>query len=563
MRFGSVILGLMLFVATAVARPNIVLINCDDFDFDESELWDFYDYREHPSYTGAAMLGYTNDWKNGLSYKLPMLTPHIRSLAEEGCVFDRFYMTSSMCTPSRYSLMTGQYASRSPMLEREFGKTVPAGFQQESDLAPKQWIFPKAMQAVGYATGLVGKWHLNAPGSEERGFIEPSLAGKNARDPKIAARIQEVYDKGVNYVRDNFGFDYVGAIYQHNANGLGLPKELVGSEHHLEWQTYHALQFLDRHHDHPFFLYFAPSVPHGWFGGDLMGAPVEATLRGYSNEHIAAQASREEVVRRLKERGVDMRNAGATWLDDSVGAVLQKLKQYGLEENTLVIFTSDHQSRGKFSVTEGCRVPFVARWPGKIPARSRCGQLMANIDMTPTLLSLVGGKAPEGIVIDGLDMSRFFQGASGPLTERDLLLEIGYMRAVVSGDWKYCALRFPPDRPVERSVAVWRQAREIMRAKGITPPPKDAPITDEEMKYVSYDGRIYYDRFTGEPELSQGPNRTFPHYTERDQLYDLDADPYEQMNLFSNPEHAVKLKEMQKRLSNELSKLPRQFGEFH
>lgn len=546
-----------------ISRPNIVLINCDDLDFDETELWDFYDYHEYPSFTGARMLGHTNDWKNGLAYKLPMLTPNIRSLAEEGCVFERFYMTSSLCTPSRYSLMTGQYASRSPLLDRLFGKTGSAGFQMEGDLAPGQWVFPKALQRAGYATGMVGKWHLLQPGSEERGFIFPSLKNADAHDPKVAAHIEEVYRKGCDYVRRNYGFDYVGGIYQHNANGLGLPKELVKSEHHMEWQTYYAVDFIDQYHDKPFFLYFAPTVPHGWYGrGAVLDGPIEATPEGYTRKHIGSQPSRDDLLRRIKENHIDMRNIEGTWLDDGIGAVLQRLDEYGLRENTLVIFTSDQQSRGKFSCYEGCHVPFVVRWPERIPAGSRCNQLAANIDMAPTLLHLADAKVPQGVVIDGMDVSPLFLGQTDWLARRDLLLEIGYMRAVVSGDWQYCAFRLPTGKEPERDPSSWKQAREKIRQDGGVPPPLNAPLTPEEIGCMSYDGRIYYKRFTGKPWLAQGPNRTFPHYSEKDQLFNLQQDPYEQDNLYDNPEYAQKLKEMQRKLTEEISTLPRRFGEF-
>jgi arylsulfatase A-like enzyme len=546
--------------------PNIVVINCDDLDFDESELWDFYDYRKFPSYTGAERLGCTHEWVPGLSYKLPMLTPHIRSLAEEGAVFERFYMTSAMCTPSRYSLMTGQYATRSPAALEHTAENEPVALYLQSTLASGQWIFPKTLHEAGYATGLAGKWHL-AEGGEEKGFLVPPLRDADPRDPAVAARVREVYGKGVDYIKANYGFDFVGAVYQHNANGLGVPRELVASEHHLEWQTFHAKEFLDAHHDRPFFLYYAPTLPHGFSGpselGDPMDKPLDATVSGFTTAHLGAQPSRQSVRERLAAKNIDRRNAMATWLDDSVGEVLRKLDEYGLKQNTIVIFTSDQQSRGKFSVTEGCRVPFVVRWPAQIPPGSRVAALMANIDLAPTLLALAGAQPPADAVIDGADMSRFFLDPKTPAPAgRSLLLEIGYMRAVVSDGWKYCALRVPEGRGYVRDPASWAQARELMREKGLSVPDKDAPLTDEEKAVMSYDGKIYYYRFTGKPWFDQGPHRTFPHYADHDQLYNLDADPYEQTNLFDNPECAARLAEMRAFLSRELAKLPRPFAEF-
>jgi arylsulfatase A-like enzyme len=294
-----------------------------------------------------------------------------------------------------------------------------------------------------------------------------------------------------------------------------------------------------------------------------MDKPIEATIAGYTNEHIGAQPSRADVRRRLQEKGIDKRNAMATWLDDSVGEVLGKLDQFGVKGDTLVILTSDHQSRGKFSVTEGCRVPFVARWPGHLPAGSRVAQLMANIDLAPTLLALAGAADPAGRTIDGLDLSRFFLDppAARPV-ERDLLLEIGYMRAVVSRDWKYCALRVPADQRLRRDQASWQQARELMREQGLAVPAPDAPLTPEEQAVMSYDGKIYYYRFTGKPWFDQGPHRTFPHYAAHDQLFDLAADPYEQTNLFDHPECRSRLIDLHGRLAALLARFPREFAEF-
>jgi arylsulfatase A-like enzyme len=380
--------------------------------------------------------------------------------------------------------------------------------------------------------------------------------------------VGEVYRNGVEFIKSNYGFDYVGAVYQHNANGLGLPKELVRSEHHVEWQTHHAKEFLERHHSQPFFLYYAPTAPHGWYGadshmGDPMEMPIEATVSGFTEEHLGAQPSRADVLRRLREKKIDKRNAMATWLDDSIGEVLRKIDAHGLRENTVVIFTSDQQSRGKFSVTEGCRVPFVVRWPAKIRPGTRVPQLMANIDMAPTLLALAGLQIPAQARIDGLEMAAFFRDpASAKPVERDLLLEIGYMRAVVSGDWKYCALRVPEDKKYRRDVASWHESRDLKKQKGLPVPAKDAPLTEEEKAFMSYDGQIHYFRFTGEPWFAQAPHRTFPHYPEPDQLYNVANDPYEQANLFGNPEFRGKVEEMRGRLTALLRQFPREFGEF-
>ncbi len=531
-------------------RPNIVFIYTDDLDFDETELSKFYSEDKYPSYTGAKKRGFTSDWGRGLYddhvYDTPLLTPNIRSLAEEGRVFNRFYVTATLCVPSRYTLLTGQHASRSPEYTPLVGPTAAAPIHNESALAPQQWIFPKAMQEAGYATGLVGKWHLHPRFSgPERGVMDPPISQADAKDPRVADLVAKTYQRGVDFILQNYGFDYAGGIYHENPSGLGIPKELIGSHHHMEWQTYHALEFIDQYHEQPFFLYFAPTIPHGCLTAKFFDDSIEATPEGYTTKHIGAQPSRADLNRRIEENGIELRNSMATWLDDGIGALLKKLDDYGLRDNTLIIFTSDQQSRGKFSCNEGTHVPFVARWPQQFSGGSRCDQLLANVDIAPTLLALSGGNPQTTSALDGLDLSGCFLPKPAKPVERDLLLETGYARAVVSKHWKYIALRIPP---------------EIINA---TEP--------AERPFISYNGEIWRQRpdgrlkrglKTGTPVLSQNPDQGFPHYRATDQLFNLETDPYEQVNLAGDPAYADKLNEMKQKLTDELQKLPRTFAEF-
>jgi len=527
-------------------RPNVVFIYADDLDFDELGV---YDAVEFPSFTGAKERGFTNDWVRGLAYSDPrMLTPNIDRLARDGAMYTRFYITSTLCAPSRYSLLTGQYASRSHVMANMFPADKPASIvNHHAMLDPKQWNIAKALNTGGYATGFVGKWHLGNPADPEQGFVRPPITdhlgrspgGHDPADPEIAARVRQAYEDGCRYIRERHGFDYVAGVYQSNANGIGLPKELWDCHHNMEWVTASALKFIDENRNGPFFLYMAPTVPHGWYGKQTEKAFEEAdpraTPEGLVDWHLGSQPSREDVMRRIAEAGIGKRNAMGTWLDDGVGAVLDKLRDLGIEDNTVVIFASDHQSRGKFTCYEGARVPFIVRWPGKVAAGSRCDEVCANIDIPATIMDICGVRPPADMSMDGSSFAAALSGG-GHARRRDILLEMGYARAVVSGDWKYIAMRLPD---------------EVKQG-----------LTDEELHQVAIDGRLWKDPRTGKPKIPQGGHRSFPHYHDADQLFNLKADPYEQRNLAGEPGHEEKLAEMRQRLKRLLAPLSHPFGEF-
>jgi len=198
-----------------------------------------------------------------------------------------------------------------------------------------------------------------------------------------------------------------------------------------------------------------------------------------------------------------------------------------------VMLVSDHQSRGKFSLYEGAHVPAIARWPRGIEAGRTVSGLAANIDLAPTFVELAGGD-PATPNFDGRSLLPLLRGRE--VAWRDALhLEIGYARAVVTPGWKYIALRFPEAVRAELTAGghlesagwngrVWRQGNEIASRYG---------IADE-----------------------------FPHYTDADQLYDLERDPLERRNVAADAQHAGRLDEMRALLREGLAALPHTFGEF-
>lgn len=521
--FLSLLLSLFCTRCSAFAAeprpPNILVIFTDDLDFEEvNALADFSD---------AALAAKQNSAR--------VVTPNLDRLAGESLLFTQFRVASVVCTPSRYALLTGQLCSRSTSLRQKHPVSGPANVEFNTHILPGQWHIARGMREAGYTTGIVGKWHI----TELRGtplHIEPPISDHTGKPngpqdptlPENARRVREAYDASVKHLRDDIGWDFVSSIYMANANALGLPKPLWTAENNMEWLTAGALRFLDQQKDSkkPFFLYFAPNIPHGG-GRNFLTADPRATPEGLVDWHLGVQPSREDVLQRVKAADGDPKRAWATWLDDGIGVILKKLDDLGLAENTIVLFSSDQQSRGKWTCYEGARVPLTIRWPGKAKAGHRDDTPLSSIDVAPTLLDLAGGKlpAPETAIVDGRSFAPAITGEK--VAERPVLIEMGYGRAILSGGWKYIAIRLPDE--IEAKA----------QASGKRP---------------DFLGRF--------GDKDKEDRKRWPSYGETDQLFDLKADPQEQNNLVADPAHAAKLAEMRALLTQALAPLPHVFGEF-
>jgi arylsulfatase A-like enzyme len=507
--------------AAPVAKPNLLVIFTDDLDFEEVGAL--------AKYGDAALAG------NAHRREAKPLTPNLDRLIDQSQVFTQFHVASVVCTPSRYALLTGQYCSRSTSLQAKHPVSGPACVEFNTDILPGQWHLALGLKAAGYTTGIVGKWH----NTETRGtpyHVEPPICDYTGKQigpqdptlPENALRVSAAYDATVKHLRDDIGWDYVSSIYIGNANQLGLPKPLWAHESNMEWFTAGALKFLDQQkgNDKPFFLYFAPNIPHGGGGEKFAKADPRATPEGLVDWHLGVQPSRADVLRRVRAAGCRPNVAWATWLDDGVGAILKRLDALGLAENTAVIFSSDQQSHGKWTCYEGARVPLAVRWPGRLKPGTPITALLNSIDFAPTLLELAGAMAPAAseAILDGRSFAPLLTG--GSLPERPVLIEMGYGRAVISGGWKYIACRYPE--------VIEAQAKQ----KGHRP---------------DFLGRF----------KEKGPDESmWPSFGEADQLFNLVADPQEQKNLAADPACAARLTEMKALLKSLLSPLPHVFGEF-
>jgi arylsulfatase A-like enzyme len=503
------------------SKPNILLIFTDDLDFEEITAF--------RKFGDAALAG------NSQAHPQRVLTPHMDRLARESLIFTQFHVASTVCTPSRYALLTGQLASRSASVQAKYSPEVTANIEFNTDIEKGQWYLTTALQTAGYTTGISGKWH-NMRANRGNFTVKPPIADSNGVElgpqdpllPENVERIRRAYGNGIRLLTKDLGWDFASSIYMGNAFELGLPKTLSRVENNMEWATAGAVKFLDQQKDSPkpFFLFFAPNVPHG--GGDaFLDSDPRATPEGLVDWHLGSQPSRGDIRRRTREVNVSKNAAWATWLDDGIGAILKKLDDLGLSENTLVIFSSDQQTRGKWTCYEGARVPLAIRWPGRIkPGRSDA--LLSSIDVVPTVLQAAGGNLPAAVeaIVDGRSFMPLLEGAAMP--ERPVLIEMGHARAIISGGWKYIATRQP-----EKVKQAARKTGKIPSLQGNFP-----------------------------TDIQQAPVNLWPSFGSTDELFDLSKDPMEQHNLAADPAFAEKLAAMRTLLKQVLAPLPNAFAEF-
>lgn len=323
-------------------------------------------------------------------------TPNIDRMADEGVRFTDFYASANVCTPSRAGLMTGRFAIRSGLAHEVLQPADTKG------LPLSEVTLPQALKP-DYATALVGKWHL--------GHVAPHW-------PPTA-----------------YGFDaFYGLPYSHDMRPLALyegrGEAVTAQDGRVDFakltQTFfeQTVAFAEAHRDGPFFILLALTAPHIPLvpnPDDPMGSP--AGLYG-------------EVVEEI---------------DLNVGRLLDRLKALGLDEDTLVIFTSDNgpwfegssgpfrDRKGGSAWDGGFRVPFVARWPRRIPAGTVAGGLCSNLDLLPTLVSLAGLSPPEGVELDGRDISAMLATGEGSPHEEIFVFDNNHVAGVRTERWKLVA----------------------------------------------------------------------------------------------------------------------------
>jgi arylsulfatase A-like enzyme len=485
-------------------RPNVIVIYTDDMG------------PEHVRCYGGAVF-----------------TPQIDRLAREGVKLNRYYATSAVCTPSRYGLLTGRYASRNRDLQKQYPDArEPAFIRWNTFLGEEERTIAHVMHDAGYVTALVGKHH----NLRESAYLDPLPEHADARAPAEIARLERNHDRIARAIKETTGFDYVINNYANNFHVLELEKEL--HQHNPEWVTAGALAFIEEHKDRPFFMHLATTIPHEPSPTESLQADPRITPRGYLAEAPRSQPSRASVFERAAKAGVDRSLAYMTWLDDSVGAVMDKLRALGLEKRTMVIFAGDHCGAGKLTCYEnGVRTPCIIWWPAGIPGGGEINELAANIDLMPTILDACGVHAPKDYVMDGVSLLPMLRGKEGKARE-SLLLEVAYAKGVVTKGWKFIAVRYPSN--VRQTIT-----------------PENRGLFNQEGEKTTVDA------IAGVVAVRYGADKVHPGFFDDDQLYDLGNDPGETRNLAYHSEYQRQRHQMQLLLRSYLREFPNAFGEFH
>ena len=475
------------------------------------------------------------------------LTPNMDRLAAEGTVMINQHVVSPVCTPSRYNCLTGRYASRATNREflrktkREGGQTV---IQWNTFITPEDSILPHYLRELGYATGMVGKNHV----IEARGIYQFPDYNADPMDPDIKARVEENYRITEDAVRA-CGFDYAGGIYHNNPNFIGLGKLAVQN---LDWITSAGLEFIDRNHDKPFFLYFATTVPHGPTNAERSwNADPRITAGGILDEPPDVLPARETLPVRVKEAGLEgTGRENILWLDDALGALIHRLESYGILDNTIIFFFNDHGQHAKGTLYQGgVYNPSIIWRSGGFPCGPLCEARVSNVDFAPTILEMAGADRIPG-EMDGISIMSALEGKAMESRE-SLFFELGYARAVIKGKYKYYAVRYPAYAvnwtPEERSIELERyNDRRRFRNMAVVNEDPGKPFSHLEV-------------VPGGGQAEHGSYGTRPGYFDPDQLYDLEADPGEQVNLAGNPDYREVLEKMKDLLRSYTGMLPGKF----
>ena len=374
-------------------QPNIVLINCDDLGYGD--------------------LGCYGSQRND--------TPVLDRLAAEGMRFTDFYTASPVCSPSRGAMLTGCYPPRIG-----FGSFdgLPVLFPgQRLGLDTGETTLASMLRDTGYATQHVGKWHcgdqpeflptrhgfdhsFGIPYSNDMGrqHVPEGMPDWPARLAEMGIEIADEYPPLPLLLDDE--------VFEQQPDQASLTARFAAE----------SVRFIRANHDRPFFLYLAHIYVH---------LPIYVQQR-------FADASRNGAY-----------GAAVASIDWTTDVILTELRRLGLDDDTIVIFTSDNGSRArdeggsndplrgvKGETWEGgLRVPFVVRWPGRVPAGSECSEVTSAIDLLPTLASLAGAALPDR-AIDGRDIAPLLEGGVGDADRAFVYYRGNSLAAVRRGRWK-------------------------------------------------------------------------------------------------------------------------------
>ena len=403
--------------------PNIVLILADDLGFNDVTA------------TGEGVGG--------------MATPYIDSIAQDGALFTNGYAANATCAPSRAALMSGRYATRfgyeftptppgmmalAPMIPADENRMHDSVVHdadddlafEEKGMPPEEISIAELLKQRDYHTVHIGKWHLgrsNGMAAYDQGFDESLLMASGLYDEEDSPNV-------VNAKQDFDPIDlFLWAAMQYSAQFNGGP--LFKPRGYLtDYYTDEAIKVIEANKDRPFFLYLAHWAPH---------TPLQAKKEDYDAlDHIALH--RERVYAGMIRS-----------LDRGVGRVLQALKDQGLDDNTIVIFTSDNGGAGyiglpdvnkpyrgwKISLFEGgIHVPYFIKWPARIPAGTVVNDPVHHFDVYATIAAAAGAPLPGDRTMDGVDLVPHILQTAGDVPHRKLFWRSGASQSALVDGWK-------------------------------------------------------------------------------------------------------------------------------
>lgn len=351
----------------------------------------FYSFGQKPNivYIFADDLGYGDLSCYGAK---DINTPNIDQIAKQGIKFTEFYSASSVCSPSRAALLTGRYPQRMGINTVFF----PESF---TGIPDTEITIPEILKEKGYATGIVGKWHL----------------GHHYQYLPLQQGFDEYF--GIPYSNDMESVVYM--------RGNEVESYKVKQQYITKTYTKEAQKFITKNKDNSFFLYIAHSMPH---------VPL------YASEEFIGTSKRGLYGDVVQE------------LDWSVGQILKSLREHGILENTLIVFSSDNGpwlamkedggsagdlKEGKtFTFDGGMKVPTVAMWKNRIPQGIINTEVASQMDWFPTIANITGSSIPKGLVIDGLDISKVLTDKGNRKNSDLLFLDGKQLQGYRSGQWK-------------------------------------------------------------------------------------------------------------------------------
>jgi arylsulfatase A-like enzyme len=369
-------------------RPNILLIVSDD-----------------QGYSDFGCIG-----------NKPVLTPNLDRLVAEGVRATSFYVTAPACTPSRGSILTGRYPQRNGLYDLVRNDMVDYGHYYSAEdyarspemtlgLDPREVTIGNVLQRAGYRTGVVGKWDLGQARRYlplQRGFDFFYGFGNNGID---------------YYTHERYGIPSMFRDNQRTEADKGVyATELFKRE---------ALRFIRESGEQPWFLYLAFNAPHS--ASTFSAEPASSQTAGKTGKRPRGEGVQvpEKYAAPYRDKVKDERicryYGAVTCMDQSIGEVLALIREQGQEANTFVVFLSDNGGAGnggnpplrggKAAMYEGgIRVPFVARWPGRLLAGRVCDDFLSALEIFPTLASAAGAKLDRKVKLDGFDMLPILQG---------------------------------------------------------------------------------------------------------------------------------------------------------